>query len=302
MDAERHREGRRMTEASVIIPTYKDWDTLQLCLDCLARQTVAPDRFEIVVANNNKSAEVPASLRLPPNARVIHATEPGSYAARNTALRETRSEAIFFTDSDCLPEPDWIEAGLAALAPLGPHDRAAGAIVLFPARDSWTSAELYDRVTWLRQEDYVQAGWGATANLVTRRAAFDLAGPFNGDTFSGGDREWNQRAQARGSRIAYAPAMVIRHPARATFAELAKKRKRILGGRHRIKTYRGIRRWLPPIGYLIPSVSATKRILSDTRLSPWDKARVWWVEYRLRIVTFTETVRLRFLAGAAKRS
>lgn len=289
-------------EASVIIPTYKDWDTLQLCLDCLARQTVAPERFEIVVANNNKSREVPASLRLPPNARVIHATDPGSYAARNAALREVRAEAIFFTDSDCLPDPGWIAAGLGALAPLGPHDRAAGAIVLFPAGESWTAAELYDRVTWLRQEAYVQAGWGATANLVTRRAAFDLTGPFNGDTFSGGDREWNQRATAKGSRIVYAPDMVIRHPARASFAELAKKRKRILGGRHRIKAYRGIRRFLPPLGYLIPSVSATKRILSDDRLSAWDKARVWWVEYRLRIVTFTETVRLRFLSGTANRS
>lgn len=289
-------------EASVIIPTYKDWETLQLCLDCLARQSVASARFEIVVANNNPAADVPATLRLPPNARVIHATEPGSYAARNAALREVRGEVLFFTDSDCQPEPGWIAAGLEALAPLGPADRAAGAIVLFPAGESWTAAELYDRVTWLRQEDYVQAGWGATANLVTRRAAFDLAGPFNGDTFSGGDREWNQRATAKGSRIVYAPGMVIRHPARASFAELAKKRKRILGGRHRIKTYRGIRRYLPPIGYLIPSVSATKRILTDDRLTAWDKARVWWVEYRLRIVTFTETVRLRFLSGTAKRS
>lgn len=289
-------------EASVIIPTYKDWDTLQLCLDALAVQTAPADRFEIVVANNNRTPELPTTLRLPGNARVIHATEPGSYAARNAALREVRGDVIFFTDSDCIPDPGWIAAGLAQIATLGPVDRIAGAVELFAHGAVWTASELYDRVTWLRQEDYVNFGWGATANLVTRKAAFDLAGPFDGDTYSGGDREWNQRATAKGSAIVYGPGVKIRHPARATFAELAKKRKRILGGRHRIKVRKSWKKYLPPTGYLIPSVSATKRIFNHPGLTTWEKWQVWWVEYRLRIVTFTETVRLRFLSGDAKRS
>ena len=288
-------------EASVIIPTYKDWPILQLCLDCLAAQTAPPGRFEIVIANNNPSAEVPATLRLPVNARVIHATEPGSYAARNAALAEVRGDVLFFTDSDCLPDPGWIAAGLSQIATLGPTDRIAGAIVLFAKGEVWTAPELYDRATWLRQADYVAYGWGATANLITRKAAFAAAGPFDGDTYSGGDREWNQRAGTTGSAIVYGPDAIVRHPARSSFEELAKKRRRLLGGRHRIKVRKSWKRWLPPFGYLIPSVSGSKRIFRLPGLTLRERWAVWLVEYRLRIVTFTETVRLRFLAGTAKR-
>jgi glycosyltransferase involved in cell wall biosynthesis len=291
-----------LPEASVIIPTYKDWQTLQLCLDCLAAQTAPAERFEIVIANNNPGPEVPASLRLPANARVIHATTPGSYAARNAALAEVRGDVLFFTDSDCLPEPGWIEAGLARIATLGPIDRVAGAVVLFAKAEVWTAPELYDRATWLRQAEYVTHGWGATANLITRKAAFAAAGPFDGDTYSGGDREWNQRAGAVGSSIVYGPDAVVRHPARSSFAELAKKRKRLLGGRHRIKVRKSWKRWLPPIGYLIPSVSGSKRIFRLPDLTLRERWAVWLVEYRLRIVTFTETMRLRFFSGSARRS
>ena len=126
-------------EASVIIPTYLDWHVLQKCLDCLAQQSTPLDRFEVIVANNNSLPEVPSSLRLPSNARVIHVPKPGSYAARNAALREACGDVFFFTDSDCQPDTHWIENGLTALKDLGPVDRIAGAVELFAKGKTWTA-------------------------------------------------------------------------------------------------------------------------------------------------------------------
>ena len=105
-------------KATVIIPTYKDWPRLQMCLDALALQSLPAAEFEVLVANNNRVADLPADLRLAANVQVIWAEQPGSYAARNAVLPHAKGEVLFFTDSDCIPDPDWLRLGVA------PADRA----------------------------------------------------------------------------------------------------------------------------------------------------------------------------------
>jgi glycosyltransferase involved in cell wall biosynthesis len=279
-------------QATVIIPTYEDWGTLQICLDCLAQQSVAPDLFEVIVANNNASPDLPSSLRLPVNARVIHVSRPGSYAARNAALREARAEVLFFTDSDCQPDSRWIEAGLAAIAPLGPHDRVAGAVALFPKGEQWTRTELFDRVHHMMQEEFVRNGWCVTANLVVRRAAFD----------SGGDRAWNLRATELGCGIVYCPDALIRHPARGSFAELSKKRRRLVGGAH-LHEVQGTK----PKQTLLSFLSflhgfEVRRTMSHPGLTEVQRIQILWVCFCLGAVAFTEILRLRYLSGKPNRS
>lgn len=288
-------------EATVIIPTYEDWGVLQKCLDCLAQQSIALNRFEVIVANNNASAEVPAALQLPPNARVIHVPKPGSYAARNAALREACGEALFFTDSDCQPDRRWIESGLATLAGLGPIDRIAGAVELFPKGKIWTGPELYDRLHWLRQDAYARKGWSATANLVTSRAAFDLVGPFNEESFSGGDWEWSLRATELGSLIVYNHETLIRHPARENFAVLAKKVRRLVGRQHQNEVAMGRKR-RSTASHLLPKSGDLGKIAQNSGLSEAEKMRILWVECRLSLVAFVEIFRLRYLSGTPTRS
>ncbi len=288
-------------EASVIIPTYSDWPALQKCLDCLVLQSVAQDRFEVIVANNNADPVVPASLRLPLNARVIHVPKPGSYAARNAALGLAKADALFFTDSDCQPGRLWIENGLATLTGLRPIDRIAGAVQLFPKGRTWTGPELYDRMHSLQQATYASKGWCATANLVTRRAAFDLVGPFSEDAFSGGDREWGTRANELGSAIVLSQSTLIRHPARESFADLAKKARRLTGNRHHREMTRK-EKGRSTASYLLPRSRDLRRIALDPRLSAQDKLRLMWVQYRLSLIIFVEFARLRYLSGTPQRS
>jgi glycosyltransferase involved in cell wall biosynthesis len=289
-------------QATVIIPTFEDWDGLQACLDCLARQTADPTSFEVIVANNNAAPEVPPALRLSANARVIHAQKPGSYAARNAAIAEARGKVLFFTDSDCLPEPHWIEAGLAAISPLGPFDLVAGAIALFPAHDHWNATELYDHVHNLKQERYAEDGWCATANLIARREAFEHVGLFNGDRFAGGDKEWTLRATGMGSKLIFSHAALVRHPARSDFSAMAKKRKRQMGGIHYAETHdlmpmRPLHAYLP-----FPPFSKVKDTMSHPDLTDGQRLKVLGIDFLLRAVVLGEVVRLRFLSGKPSRS
>ena len=288
-------------QASVIIPTYQEWDILQKCLDCLAQQSVAADRFEVIIANNNASPEVPASLNLPPNARVIHVPKPGSYAARNAAILQARGQTLFFTDSDCLPDRKWIENGLSVLARLGPTDRVGGAIDLFPKGETWTGPELYDLVHHMLQPVYVRWGWCATANLVTSRATFDLVGPFDEDSFSGGDWKWGGRATELGSAIVFSQEASIRHPARDSFAVLAKKRRRVVGQIHDIEVATG-KKEHATFSFLLPNFSELASTANDGRLTEAEKMTVFWIQYRLTLVAFLETFRLRYLGGKPNRS
>lgn len=289
-------------QASVIVPTFNDWDRLQLCLDCLAEQRFPQHQFEVIVANNNPSPDVPPSLRLPQNARVIHVPKPGSYAARNVAIRAALADVLFFTDSDCEPDGGWIENGLAALSRLGPNDRVAGAVALYPQGKTWTGPELYDRVFWMRQDDFATVGWCVTANLVARRTVFDLAGLFGDDRFSGGDREWNLRASERGSKIAFSPDTIIRHPARASFADLAGKGRRLVGGEHHDETL-GIRPRRSLRSYLVLMRPwELRQIYTTPGLTDADRLKVIGVGLRLGLVALHEIIRLRYLAGKPRRS
>ncbi|MBL9052817.1 MAG: glycosyltransferase [Tabrizicola sp.] len=287
---------------SVIVPTFKDWHLLQLCLDCLANQSIGQDKFEVIVANNNLSDEIPSSLRLAANARVVHAAKPGSYTARNVAIAKATGDVFFFTDSDCLPDRQWIEAGLAELSGLGPLGRVAGAVEVFPSGQKWTGPELFERLNAFRVEFYVSCGWGITANLGVRRAVFDLVGPFDETYFSGGDRDWNLRARALGCELAFCAKAIVRHPARATFSDLARKRRRVLGGQHQDEIRGNIAKG-GLFGHLFPfQLKDVRRIAVSPGLSNWQILQVLWVTYLLGIVSFVEVFRLRHLSGRARRS
>ncbi len=287
-------------KASVIIPTYKDWPRLQMCLDALAGQSLSSDAFEILVANNNRVPDVPADLRLPANARVVWAEQPGSYAARNAVLGQAVGEVVFFTDSDCLPDRDWVRLGVEGMAALPQADRIAGKIELFPAGAKWAPEEVYDRLVWLKQAEYAGAGWGTTANLVVRRSLFDVVGPFDARMFSGGDKEWNLRANTKGSAVHYDPGVIIKHPARGTFAELALKRRRLTGGKHK-RQAGSFKRFLVPIRLLIPSFKMTAKLMKQPDMPLSMRLALARIDYGLRWVTFVEFVRLRFLAFKGER-
>ena len=81
-------------KVSVIIPTFHDWDRLQLCLIALTSQDFPANDFEIIIANNDPADPAPDALDLPANARIIPASQPGSYAARNAALVEATGDLI----------------------------------------------------------------------------------------------------------------------------------------------------------------------------------------------------------------
>ena len=96
-------------EISVVAPVYRHWALVPGLLAALGAQSLDADRFEILLVDNDPAAGT-APPPLPGNARVLPGTAPGSYAARNAGAASARGALIAFTDADCNPDPDWLEA------------------------------------------------------------------------------------------------------------------------------------------------------------------------------------------------
>ncbi|CAD5260339.1 MULTISPECIES: glycosyltransferase [Halomonadaceae] len=218
----------RSPRASVIVPTYHDWARLKLCVNALKNQTFPQDDFEVIIVNNAPEDTPPVDFSLPHNFCIIKEGKPGSYAARNAALKLAKGEIIAFTDSDCIPDPYWLEAAVNHFDK--GVERIAGKIELFFKSDKLTLVEIYEKAFAFDQEKYAQTGGAATANMITLAKHFETVGLFNDTLMSGGDNEWGWRAKDKGISIEYAPDVIVNHPARADMKAMLKKRKRVIGG------------------------------------------------------------------------
>lgn len=208
---------------SIIIPTYKDWDRLKLCLDGFKTQTYPQDKFEVYVVNNDADDSFNNRFPIEENITMLDEAKPGSYAARNKALQYVKGEYIGFTDSDCIPQNDWIETAVTYFLADSGIDRIAGKMQMFYPNKNISLADKYDAVFAFPQDFYVHDGFGITGNLFVRKDVFNVVGIFDETLMSGGDKKWGETAYKKGFTIKYCSDLIVNHPTRSSFKELKKK-------------------------------------------------------------------------------
>lgn len=143
-------------------------DLLDRTLAALDAQTYRD--FEVVVIDDRSTdgaAELARSWEVAGRpVRVLANQGHGAVAARTTGIDTCSSRILAFTDSDCEPDPRWLEAGMKAIE--AGADMVHGRTV--PARRVWPLERS------VGQED---DGLFATCNAFYRRDAFDAAGGFD---------------------------------------------------------------------------------------------------------------------------
>jgi GT2 family glycosyltransferase len=233
-------------EISVVIPHLNDAARLEVCLRALAAQSLAPERFEVLVIDNGSTAPPAALVAGFPGMRLDAEAVPGPGPARNHGIALARAPLVAFLDSDCIPEPGWLAALLARFAAEPAAPVFGGAVRLYAEGGGRPNvAEAFDLVYGIRQEWTIRRhGFAATANLAVRKPVFDAVGGFAGLSVSE-DMEWGMRAKARGFPTRFAPEAVVRHPARRSMADLRRQWDRHVSHHWRMqpKTLRGRAAW-----------------------------------------------------------
>jgi len=193
-------------EACVVIPTRRRETRLAFALEALAAQTLAPERFEVVVvrapdAAGGPLARPPAGLRV----RFLTSAVAAPAAQRNLGWRSTAAPLVAFTDDDCRPAPRWLESLLAA---------AGGPSTILQGR---TQPDPDERHLWwgLARSWEITAPnlWFATCNIAYPRALLERLGGFD-ERFPaawGEDTDLGLRARELGARVRYVDDAVVWH-------------------------------------------------------------------------------------------
>lgn len=281
---------------SIIIPVYHDWERLAVCLQALSDQSYPGEYFEIIVVNN-AGDDVPEDLSFPLNCQVISEPESGSYAARNKGIRASKGDILGFTDSDCIPDTDWIQNAVNYFQEHKSCSRIGGKIRLFYRSRQLTKAELYEKVYAFNQDIYAKEdGTAATANMFAYRAVFNHIGLFNNKLMSGGDIEWSLRAKNAGYQISYVESAEVMHPARYRMEALVKKARRVGGGYELFNgnNHQGIIPFLQLVYNLRPPLGNFKLVFSKGKdLGFRQKILVMAIRYYLSAVLAIERFRVR---------
>jgi GT2 family glycosyltransferase len=97
---------------SVLIPTHQRRAALQVALESLARQTVEPGSYEVIVATDacsDGTQEMIDALAVPYSLRRVEPEGRGRSAAVNTALAAARGEVAIVLDDDMRVVPGFVE-------------------------------------------------------------------------------------------------------------------------------------------------------------------------------------------------
>jgi glycosyltransferase involved in cell wall biosynthesis len=153
---------------SVIVPTRNRRALLRDLLDALAKQSI--DDFEVIVVDDGSTdgsaEEVGATAEAGTPVRLVQGHGAGAVAARLAGVAAARGEYLAFTDDDCVPQPDWLRAGVSALE--------AGADVVQGVTRPHGPVRPLDRTIWVERHD----GLYNTCNVFYRRSAYDTVGGF----------------------------------------------------------------------------------------------------------------------------
>lgn len=224
---------------SVIIPYYKDYNRLIQLLDCLKQQQLASDLFEVIVVNNDPEIllELPKDFSANYSLRLFEEPRPGSYAARNKGIANANGEILAFTDSDCLPDANWLSYALKIFdkdtqKKLG---ILTGPVPLF-YKDSkkLTAAEVYEKYTGFTTEAYAKEGHAITANWFSYRKTLLEFNGFEENLKSNGDSDLSKKITSQ-YEIQYSPNVIVRHPSRYFVSEVVYKYRRVMGGTYQRK-------------------------------------------------------------------
>src|SRR4051812_22305717 len=206
---------------SVVIPARDAEGTLGECLRALRSQSVAPDRYEVIVVVDRDSRDRTGRVARDAGALVLVSAGSGAAAARNAGIAAARGAWIAFTDADCIPSRTWLATLLdnvtvgGGAAVLGAAGHTMGYQATSPA------ARFVDFTGGLQAERHLaheRYPWAPTGNVIYRRAALESVGGFDDRflTYEGCDLHTRLLRQV-GGRFAYVPQAVVLHRHRGSW-------------------------------------------------------------------------------------
>lgn len=277
-------------QVSVIVPVWNNPGQLRTCLEALVNQSLPRTSYEIIVVDNGSTDGTVEVAKSFSGVRVLQELRPGSYVARNAAIKIAAGTYLAFTDSDCVPDRNWLANGMRRAVTHPNLGVLSGRIELFHEEKGGSDIYKHYEQLFSFPQDHTRANC-ATANWITPKAVFDRLGGFDEKVKSGGDKLMAVRIMEAGFSLEFAPDMIVKHPVRATMSALVNKRRRLAGGQWQ-KMNRRYRFPRALAWSAIEVVRRTRRIAAASDLSLGARAKVTLVVVCMGAISAGEYLRL----------
>lgn len=111
---------RKVPGVSVVVPMYNAERTISVPLSSLARQTLSPESFELVLVDDGSTDRSVSKARnllaaAPFRWAILEAPRKGVSAARNKGIDHARGDHVFFLDADDSLPPDFLATVLEGI-------------------------------------------------------------------------------------------------------------------------------------------------------------------------------------------
>jgi len=195
---------------SIVIPNRNGAATIELCLEAAYRSIYEP--FEVIVVDDaSEDRSIDVIGRYP--CRLVRLDlHSGAAAARNAGAKESHGEILFFTDADCLLEPDALGIAADAVSQYGPDVIVGGTYTPDPYDTDFFSHFQSLFVHYSETKNAEAADYVAGHAMVIDAMTFRQSGGFSERFLPvAEDVEFSHRLRRAGHRIVIDPRLRVRH-------------------------------------------------------------------------------------------
>jgi glycosyltransferase involved in cell wall biosynthesis len=212
------------TTASIIIPTFNGASRIGSCLDSVVKQT-AGRGVEILVVDDGSTDNTASVVTNFPSVRLITQANAGPASARNHGALQARGAILLFTDDDCVPMPDWLQAMLAPFE----DPEVVGAKGVYRTHQKSLAARFvqieyedkYRLMASLPNIDFIDTySAGFRRDRFLEMAGYDTSFPVA----CAEDIELSYRMSARGWKMKFVQGAIVYHTHPDTFSSYLKKK------------------------------------------------------------------------------
>ncbi len=168
-----------MDYISIVVPFYNTEKFIEECIQGLLAQTYRQEKYEIIMVDNNSTDDSARIVNKYSRIRLFSEVEQGAYAARNRGIREARGSIIAFTDPDCKPAKNWLNAICIAMMQINcviVLGNYASPRALFPL--GFVTDYVNERARYVLNSKKEELYYGYTNNMAARKTLFDQNGLF----------------------------------------------------------------------------------------------------------------------------
>jgi len=247
---------------SVVIPVYNGEATIGYTIECVLQQYLPA--FEVIVVDDGSTDGTEQIVRKY-RSRIVYLPKPngGPASARNHGVRFAHGDYVAFTDSDCLPEGNWLYYLMREFR----DSRVAGTggIVRSVSYD-WTS-QYVDQIRLLdpMPDETGEIPYLITANACFRRDLLISVGLFN-ERFrkpGGEEAELGYRMKTLGFRFRATEKAIVLHHHRQSASSLIRTLSNYGEGAYILGRLHPARQIDNPRGQFVRSLFRIRTFLSD---------------------------------------